>query len=417
MQLANSTVLFIGYNWPEPKTTAAGNRIMQLLQFFLDHKCQITFASTAKKDIHSTNLTDLGIQMSEIELNNSNFDEFIKKLCPNVVVFDRFLTEEQFGWRVTEHTPEALKILDTEDLHSLRKTREIALKKGEEFTLANWYLNDLTKREVASIYRCDLSLIISSYEFDLLKGILKTSSNLLMHLPFMLPEISKRDINSWPSFNDRKDFICIGTGKHLPNVDAIVWLKSKIWPKIRKALPNSQVHIYGAYFPQQLLEMHHPKQGFLIKGWIDDAGLEMCTKKVNIAPLRYGAGIKGKLMLAMQNGTPNVTTSIGSEGMHDNLPWNGFVTDSADDFAQKCIEIFTNEKLWNHAQRAGSTIINEFYEENRLKKDLAQKLNFLLSNLTEHRGNNFTGSLLHHQSMQATKFMAKWIEEKTQNRK
>ena len=106
-----------------------------------------------------------------------------------MVLFDRFLTEEQFGWRVADNCPQALRVLDTEDLHSLRHVREQCFKKEIPFTTDAWLADDKTKREIASIYRCDLSLIISSYEMELLTEVLKIDKSLLLLLPFMVNEI------------------------------------------------------------------------------------------------------------------------------------------------------------------------------------------------------------------------------------
>ena len=116
-----------------------------------------------------------------------------KELNPEIVLFDRFLTEEQFGWRVAKNSPNALRILDTEDLHSLRSVRLEFQKNKITASIADWNQAEITKREIASIYRCDLSLIISSYEMDLLLKEIKIDEKLLLHLPFMLDSIEESD--------------------------------------------------------------------------------------------------------------------------------------------------------------------------------------------------------------------------------
>ena len=143
--------------------------MMQLIDVFLTEGYNITFASPCVKTDNAFNLESLGINQTEIQLNDSSFDEFISQLKPDVVVFDRFMMEEQFGWRVTEHCPEALRILDTEDLHCLRKGREQAFKDGQPFDKA-YLFREIAKREIASIYRCDLSLIISEAEMTILQN-------------------------------------------------------------------------------------------------------------------------------------------------------------------------------------------------------------------------------------------------------
>src|SRR5690606_727216 len=161
-------ILILGSVWPEPGTTAAGHRMKQLLEAFLEFGHCICFASTASPTKHSLNLESMGIRSVPIRLNHPSFDAFLHKLDPQWVVFDRFMVEEQFGWRVAQHAPRALRILNTEDLHSLRKAREEALRQGAMFDLDRWRDHPMTLREGASILRSDCSLIISSHEMDLL---------------------------------------------------------------------------------------------------------------------------------------------------------------------------------------------------------------------------------------------------------
>ncbi|MFT4830463.1 MAG: hypothetical protein ACI815_000097 [Psychroserpens sp.] len=412
--LAPKKILIIGFVWPEPHSTAAGSRMLQLLLFCKGNNYHITFASTAQESEFSMDLGAFGIMKVKIKLNDSGFDQFIQELDPNIVLFDRFLTEEQFGWRVAKHSPNALRVLDTEDLHSLRSVRLEAQKNKKPFSIAAWKQAEMTKREIASIYRCDLSLIISSYEMDLLLGEIKIDEKLLLHLPFMLDPIGESDQLRWLPFENRKDFICIGNGKHTPNIDAIRWLKTEIWPMVRKQLPIINLTIYGAYLPESILQLHLPKDGFLVMGRAANAKEVIGLARVSLAPLRFGAGIKGKLVDAMQCGTPNVTTEIGVEGMHSKLPWSGKISNDADTFAKNAIALYTNKEVWKKCQANGVTIINQLYNRNELEGLLEQRINDTINNLKEHRSSNFIGSMLMHHTAASTKFMAKWIEAKNQ---
>ncbi|WP_300025545.1 glycosyltransferase [uncultured Maribacter sp.] len=404
------TLLVIALVWPEPASTAAGVRMMQLLQVFKNQGYRITIASAASKSAYSADMVALGYETAEIKMNDNSFDVFIKELNPDVVLFDRFLTEEQFGWRVAENCPQALRVLDTEDLHSLRHVREQCFKKDIPFTTEAWLADDKTKREIASIYRCDLSLIISSYEMELLTEVLKIDKSLLLLLPFMVNEIGND--TSWKTFEQRQDFIFIGGGKHAPNIDAVKCLKSIIWPLVHKQLPEATMHIYGAYLPQQLLEMHNPKEKFLVHGRADNVDAIMQNAKVCLAPLRFGAGIKGKLLSAMQNGTPSVTTTLGAEGMHGILDWNGYIENDHSAFVEAAVRLYTKKEAWQTAQDQAKTLINTLYNKTSLESILANSIAQLRQHITTHRKQNFIGSLLQHQTMSATKFMSKWIEEK-----
>ncbi|MEO1030824.1 MAG: glycosyltransferase family 4 protein [Bacteroidota bacterium] len=409
------SLLIIGFVWPEPKSSAAGSRMLQLMAQFQNQGYIVTFASTANTSNNTFDLSQIGVLTKDILLNDSSFDDFISNLNPNVVLFDRFMTEEQFGWRVAEQCPEALRILDTEDFHGLRKARALAQKEGVEVS-KDHLQNDTSKREIASIYRCDLSLIISEAEMDILTRQFKMPESLLYYLPFLLESTSDDHVNQLPSFEEREHFITIGNFLHPPNYDAVLYLKQKIWPLIRQQLPTTELHIYGAYQSQKVAQLHREKEGFLIKGFADDAHEVMQKAKLCLAPLRFGAGLKGKLVDAMQNGTPCVMSTIAAEGMFGNLEPNGVVEDNPEAFAQKAVQLYTNPTVWKDKREYGFKILKERFNTTSFENQFADKVATLSGNLKEHRQNNFIGNMLQHQTLQSTKYLSKWIEEKNSNK-
>jgi glycosyltransferase involved in cell wall biosynthesis len=410
--LTQQHVLIIGYVWVEPNSSAAGSRMLQLIEQFLKQNWKVTFASPAQKSETAASLNSLGVDEVSIELNNTSFDHFIKDLQPTIVLFDRFMMEEQFGWRVAENCPNAIRILDTEDLHFLRKTRHQQLKKGEKFTTDALLKPEDAKREIASILRCDVSLIISTFEMDLLKNIFKIDERILYYLPFLLDKIDESQVEKWKPFEEREHFIFIGNFFHKPNIDAVITLKKKVWSEIRKFLPKVEIHIYGAYLNPQIQQLHNKKEGFIIKGFAENAHEVVGNARVVLAPLRFGAGIKGKLTEAMICGTPSVTTTIGAEGMCGNFPWNGFIEDDFSGFAFLSAEIYRNKVTWVNAQKTGVEIINHRYDKEKLSAPFIYQMTEIQENLEQHRTHNFLGSLLQHQTLQATKYMSKWIEAK-----
>ena len=404
-------ILIIGFVWPEPNSSAAGGRMLQLIEAFLSEGAKITFASTASDSDYMFDVQQLGIDKVSIELNNSSFDTFARDLNPDIVLFDRFMVEEQFGWRVAKECPNALRILDTEDLHCLRSARQIALKEEREFNTTDLF-SDTSKREVASILRCDLTLIISTYEMQILTEIFKVDSTLLLYLPFFLNPISNEEISTKKTFEERNDFAFIGNFLHEPNWDAVKFLKEAIWPLIKKELPDSKINIYGAYPSQKVTQLNNDKEGFIIKGRAISASEVIENAKVTIVPLRFGAGIKGKLVEAMQCGTPSVTTSIGAESMHGNLAWSGFIANEPTEIAKKAIELYTSKSTWLEAQIKGIAILNSIYSKKENSTIFISKVKEIQQNLEQHRINNFTGAMLMHHTLASTKYMSKWIEEK-----
>ncbi|WP_213608365.1 glycosyltransferase [Pseudoalteromonas sp.] len=401
-------VLVIGYVWPEPNSSAAGTHMMSLLNAFKAQNWDVEFATPAHPTEHMVNLDDYGITSQSIALNCDSFDSYVKAYNPDIVMFDRFMMEEQFGWRVDKHCPNALKILDTEDLQCLRNARHEA-HKGERKFSNNDLLSDIAKREIAAILRCDLSLIISSFEMGLLHEVFNVDTDLLHHLPFMV------DLNTLPqttnTFEQRQHFMTIGNFRHAPNWDAVLYLQ-QIWPLIRKQLPDAQLHIYGSYPPPKATALNNPKTGFLIKGWADDAYKVMQNARICLAPLRFGAGIKGKLLEAMIMQTPSITTPIGSEGMHGNLPWPGAITQNAEEFANAAVSIYSNEAEFKTAQKAGNTLLHSMYDKAQLSHNLIEKIQLVSESLSTHRMKNFTGQMLKHHTMRSTQYMSQWIAEK-----
>ncbi|MBW1296812.1 glycosyltransferase family 4 protein [Aquimarina litoralis] len=406
-------ILIIGSVWPEPNSSAAGIRMLQLLQLFVSKQWKVTFASTASESEHMLDIEVLGITKEIVLINDDSFDNFIQSLQPNIVLFDRFMIEEQFGWRVSKHLPNAIKILNTEDLHSLRKTRANAFKNGKDFHFSDLKKNDITKREIASIYRCDLSLIISDIETNILETHFNIPKELLLYIPFLFESINSDITESWPKYEQRSHFMTIGNFRHEPNWNSILYLKEIIWPLIKKQLPKAELHIYGAYPPPKAIQLNNPKQGFIIKGWTKNSKEVMKKARVCLAPLRFGAGIKGKLAEAMLCGTPSITTEIGAEGMLDEeMDWNGFIKNNPEDFAKAAVTLYNNKDIWNQAQQNGIAIINTRFKKDKFCTQLIETIENIQKNLEPHRSSNFIGAMLQYHTMRSTEFMSKWIEAK-----
>jgi len=411
-----STVLIIGYVFPEPNSSAAGTRMLQLIDFFINQNYTVVFATSCKKSTNAFDLESLNVQVVEILLNHSSFDFFVKDLNPEVVLFDRFMTEEQFGWRITENCPDALRILDTEDLHFLRKTRQQSISSSSG-SANDFDLNDIAKREIASIYRSDLSLIISEAELKILIDKFKIDCSLLLYLPFMLDLNENPEQKQHSSFSERTDFVSIGNFLHPPNSDVIFYLKNDIWPLIKSQLPQANLHVYGAYDTQAIRSMHNKKDGFLLHGYVEDAFEVINSSRVLLAPLRFGAGLKGKLILAMQCGTPAAMSTIAAEGMFGSDQPNGIIEDDPSLFVKKCIDLYTQESLWTEYQNKGDAVLKSRFNKLDHQLKLKERISLIQSTIQSHRSDNFIGQLLAHHQFQSTKYMSRWIEVKNANLK
>lgn len=382
--------------------------MMQLIALFQQQGWHITFATTAASSPHAVDLTKHNITTAQIELNNPSFDHFVRDLRPAIVLFDRFMTEEQFGWRVAEQCPDAVRILNTEDLHCLRKARHTAVKTGQPLDL----FTDLAMREIAAVLRSDLSIIISEIEIDLLTTQFQVDRQLLHHTPFMLPSVG---MTALPDFEKRQHFVAIGNFRHAPNWDAVLQLKRVIWPLMKERVDSAELHIYGAYPPPKATALHNPRDRFHVRGWADDVDAVLREARLSLAPLRFGAGLKGKLLSSMQAGTPSVTTPIGAEGMHGEMAWGGVIAADAVAFADAAVALYHDAERWKVAQENGFAILNQRFDGVAHGGRLIGRINTLYTDLTQHRRANFTGAMLRHHTMQSTRYMARWIEAKNRN--
>ncbi|TVR37151.1 MAG: glycosyltransferase [Cryomorphaceae bacterium] len=404
--------IIIGCHWPEPNATAAGRRMMQLIQV-LAERYHITFACSQPLGAQSRWLDSTGVSTVHILLNHSSFDDWIASEQPQWVMFDRYLTEEQFGWRVEKTCPEAMRIIDTEDLHGLRKARETAHAQNRTFHISDLH-NEVMHRELAAIYRSDGSLIISRFEMELLVNEQGVPKDLLFYLPFMEEPVQPEEL---PGIQQRAHCMTIGNFKHAPNRDAAKYLAHKLWPMIRQELPEAEFHLYGAYPDAEIMQLHNPAVGFLVKGRAEDVLQTMSQYRLCLAPLRFGAGLKGKLVDAMRSGTPSVTSAVGAEGMCKSAEdWNGGIEDEPSTFVQEVVRLYRDDSFWLQSQERGFNMLQSLFDGASWKKALQQEWSRRLNSLDERRLRNFTGAILRNQYHRSTTYMSKWIEEKNRNR-
>lgn len=407
------TLLVIGYVWPEPDSSAAGSRMLQLIQAFQQDGYRIIFASPADASDHAPDLAALQIEAQAIALNCTSFDSFVTQLAPDVVMFDRFMMEEQFGWRVEKACPQALRLLDTEDLHCLRHARHALLRAdpaADVLQPADRFLfSELAVREVAAILRCDLTLMISAAEMTLLRERFQVPAEQLLYIPFMQQALA----DPHPlSYEQRRHFVSIGNFRHEPNWDAVRYLKETLWPPIRKALPQAELHVYGAYPPKKATQLHNEQQGFLVKGWADNAHQVIRQARVLLAPLRFGAGLKGKLLDAAYCGTPAVTTPVGAEAMYDQNQPGARVAAEAAEFVVQAVALYQDRSQWQPLHENALQLLARRYAFSEHAPHLMGRVQALLADTDGHRQPLFFNRMLRHHTLKSSQYMSQWIEAK-----
>lgn len=419
-------VLFIGFVWPEPKSSAAGQNILSYMYALRDDGNEVFFCSAAEKTEQSQNLENDAIPSFPIVLNCSSFDSQVTELAPDIVIFDRFLCYEQFAWRVKKSCPEALLVLDAEDLHFLRKARQQAAKVlsnrfvSSPSILANeqrsLLLNELTKRELACIYQADLTVVLSDFEQELLTDIMHVPKNQIAHCPFIINS-ENASLTNLPKFQEREDFVFIGNFRHAPNYHSAKILRENIWPFIVKHFKKLGItvkcHVYGAYLSPKAKQLENAAIGFHVHGFAENQFDVIKNARVMLAPIQFGAGVKGKFLDAMLCGTPSITSPIGAEGISKQA-WGGFIVDDFEAFISSAIELYSNEKAWTKAVKNGEKIIQMDYAPALISRKFIDIIQNGYTNRMQNRSLNILQQVMSHHQFQTSQYMSQWIEAKTQ---
>jgi glycosyltransferase involved in cell wall biosynthesis len=405
-------VLWITTVWPEFRSSAAGVRIWNVARILRAMGHEVVFGSSSREGEWKKKLEKEGYRTLHCAPNSPEFDVALKALEPQCVIFDRFMIEEMFGWRVSEILPDAFQILDTIDLHALRRIRERALQEGaslddlESFDPGLWkYGEDDLLRELASIYRVDWTWVVSDFERDLLDlrfgiGADRVS---VVRIPIEA-RVSESGV--------RKNFAWIGNFRHPPNWDAVVFLKKEVWPAVRTLVPDACVEVFGAYPPRAAMEMHAPNEGFLVRGPAGDQYAELSRFRASLAPLRYGAGIKGKILDSWAVGTPVVATSIAAEGMTEGAPFGGWIASTPQEIARACARAVSDDVEWERQVSAGRARIAELYTMEAVRAQLEGQW----ARVEKGRPENWIGRILRREDLQSRKYFSKWIELKESRR-
>lgn len=425
------SVLVVSNLYPQPSASAAGVRTNYLLQQLCRDSdwSSIHYATGAASNEDDnravSELTRQGVLFHSVPPNQSlKMLELLDRIENlSLVIFDRFYAEEAYSFHVYKHSPGAVRVVDMQDMHSLRQGRRTIVESNNDES-ACWDCmtealqctpsnkDDMLLRELASMHRSDLSLVCSPHEYKLLINAYNSPSSKLCMAPFWVSKQQQPRLK----FDERRDFVFVGGFRHAPNVDAVQQLANHVWPRIRKRLPESQLHVYGAYFSPSIHKLHDPDDGFLIHGFVDRLDEALSDKRVMLAPLRYGAGIKGKIIDAWMFGIPVVTTSIGSEGIasvsncnDSDEKWGGTVANTIDEFVDGAIRLYTNSDVWEQSMETADTILGTQFSELQFET-VSEALKDAVRNQKARRHDDYFGPLLWHQTARSTEYFSRWIE-------
>jgi glycosyltransferase involved in cell wall biosynthesis len=241
-------------------------------------------------------------------------------------------------------------------LHFLREEREAALNGSQEKAQA---AAQRRQDELCCITASDATIVLSEAEGRLLSALAPSAA--IHVIPFVRVA---SDVVA--PFDERTGVLFVGGFLHAPNIDAVNWFVTDIWPKVRRALPTATLEIVGSNVSSEIRNLDSPQRGILVRGFVQDLDPVLSRVRLTVAPLRFGAGIKGKVATSLAAGVPCVATPIASEGMEVADGESILVGQSAEEFAAAIVRVHEDAAIWASLSKGGQTVIREHYSSERI---------------------------------------------------
>lgn len=361
-------VLVIDAYTPEPNQDSGSVRLCYLMQCLLDLGYRVSFLPDNRSHAghYTRQLQKMGIEALYEPWVPSLHDLFSKRGSEFDFVFiSRYYVAENYLGLLRRHCPNARFIFDTVDLHFLREERLAEL----ENSLALRRAAAQTRRaELAVINAADTTLVVSPVEKTLLA---EAAPDAAVTVISNIHEVT----GSQNTFAERKDIFFVGGYQHPPNIDAAQWFVSSIWPLIRKELPDLVFHLVGSKAPESVRALDG--NGVRFHGFVEslDPWLDGC--RMAVAPLRYGAGIKGKVNMSMARGQPVVATPMAVEGMFARPGKDVLVAETEEAFAAEVVRLYRDEDLWNRISQSGLENVQRYFSVETARLGLQELLKSL----------------------------------------
>jgi len=253
------------------------------------------------------------------------------------------------------------------DLHHIRLEREYNITHSKMIKERCEYMK---KIEMEIFNKVDIIHVVGNYEYNILKQNLK--DKIIRNIPLYI--FDKQYNNIEKDFSKRKDLLFVGGFLHRPNVDGIIWFSKNIYPKIIEKFPNMIFHVVGTNVTEEIMKLQ--SNNIKIEGFLSDQDLHLLYQRCRmfVIPLRFGAGVKGKIIEAAHNQIPIITTSIGGEGLDNSI--GAFITeDNEDNMAKIICELYVDFNKLKQMSDSGKILIEKYFSSGKAKRILMKDMN------------------------------------------
>lgn len=346
-----SRVLVIDALVPTPDRDSGSLDMFNILRILSDLGCRVSFVPSgnmAHQGRYTEALERIGIECVH-QPYFRDVDHFLRsrKDAFDLVILSRVGPASRHYASVRRRCPRAKIVFHTVDLHHLRESRQAELEGSNELAKK---AAETRKTELDLVHRCDATLVLSEVE----RGILarEVPGARLTVVPLV------RDLgpatNAMPA--GRRDIVFIGGFLHPPNLDAVRFFVSEVWPTLSQLRPEARFRIVGSHAPQEILSMDG-QAGIKVDGFVQDLGPVLAECKVSIAPLRYGAGLKGKIASSLEAGVPCVASGVAVEGMELESESEVLIADEPEEWVRQILRLLDDESLWRKLSGSGRSFL------------------------------------------------------------
>jgi len=358
---SGKNILVIDHHLPMPDKDAGSVRMFHILNILHELGHRVTFIPDNLADIppYGEELQSRGIEII--------YHPYIKKVRDylishgsefDAVVLSRCDFARKHIADIRLYAPRSRIVFDTVDLHFVRTEREAQITSDPE---TREKARQKEQLEYDLIDQADETWVVSSVEQKLLR---KARPDKSIEIVSTIAEIP----GSKTPFALRRDWLFIGGFQHTPNIDAVLFFVQKIYPLVSEHLPDAKFYIIGDKAPPEIVAL--ATERIVIAGWQRDIRPFFDSAKLSVAPLRFGAGIKGKINQSMGFGVPVVATTLAVEGMPLINRKDILVADEAEDFAHALIELYESEALWNRLSENGIRKTRALYSTEAAREKL-----------------------------------------------
>ena len=369
-------ILVIDLSTPKPDQDSGSIDTFLTLKVLVELSYDVTFIPSNLQHLvkYTDDISALGVRcLNSRDMHSIEHFLSVAGKYFDVVMLYRVNVAEDHLPNVHKFAPQAKTVFNTVDLHFLRQERIAEL---ENSSIERKKAEITKSQEFAVMRSADATIVVSSRELELIRQ--TDQSVKAYHLPFF-----RHIPGRTQPFTERRDIVFIGGFEHIPNVDAILYFIHEIWPFVRRYSSDVNLLILGSNPPETIYQAAHDDERIKVIGYVQDLGDYFNTCRISVAPLRIGAGIKGKIVTSAVYGVPCVATGLAVEGMGLTEGKEILVADEPHLFAEEILRLYSDEKLWNDISENALEFMNIHFSYEAGKKRLKRFFSALMENTQE----------------------------------